>query len=304
MSDFSSQLNSFVNLYERCPEGIAELFENARLGTEFNVENEARYKDLEPALRASREQSSQIVMNRILQILGQQSLPSMRSQKFSETGTNESWSSVSGDYEDEKTVEFKQALAAEWSLSKEELQSVLDKEGITDEELGQIREIGKWAEIHSRFKSKQLSKPNLHIFFAREFISWVDLAVAQVENLGDVKFRDAIPTHLRDFLGEAYRCYLYGLDAACASLCGAILQEAIHIKLPNRNFGGLGEAIMAAEQECLLSQQAINAANEVKRLRNNAAHGSIRFIQSQQHERKYVLSLTREVLDTLFPIGD
>ena len=99
---------------------------------------------------------------------------------------------------------------------------------------------------------------------------------------------------------EAYRCDLYGLEAACAALCGAILEEAIRLKLNRDRFTGLGEAIRAAEDAALLTAPAIEAAEEINRLRIGAAHGKRSFAKSEEYRRKYVLSGTREILDTLF----
>ena len=294
-------LRAFIDCYERDPGGLEYGLAQAAEGIDANHE-ESRYKQEWMALKASRKRTAQTVRKRVFEILGEQRLSIenkvVERSRSVHNAPAETWE----EYQQERAQEFRDALAAEWDVTREKLDELLSEQGISDDNLLALTQVPKYQDIEARHKFAELAKTNFHVFFAREFLEWLDPAVAQVENLQDIEFRRSIPEHLRRFLAEAYRCYLYGLDAACAALCGAILQEAIRIKLNVVGFSGLDEAISDASDGDLplLTDKAEKAAREVKRLRDLASHGNRQFVESEEYRRKYVLSATREILDTLF----
>ncbi len=300
-SHFTMLLRAFVNLYESDPEAVEYFLEQAHEGI-AHTHQEGRYEYESNALKRSQKRTRQAVKKRILEIFGELNLPTDRTAGGVPAASRKAPAETWEEYQDERAEEFKEALATDWEITREELDRLLAKDGISNENLLAIGELPKYKEIWAKHKFAELARTNFHIFFAREFADWLDCAVAQVENLQEVEFRKSIPEHLRRFLGEAYRCYLYGLDAACAALCGAILQEAIRVKLNVQGFTGLDEAIRDASEGDLplLTEKAEMAAREVKSLRDLASHGNREFAESQEYRRKCALPATREVLDTLF----
>jgi hypothetical protein len=298
MSEFNSLLGLFVDCYE-CDPNLLGYFLRQASAAIAETHKEPRFEDIEKALRASRKRTAQTVEKRILDIFGEsinvQNQPS--GGRFSEDPA--AWDPITWDeYYQELAGELKAAIIAKCGPEFAESFSSL-----SDEVLASVGEEPPFSEIWAKYKFSQLAKTNVQVFLARRFAQWVDGAAAQIETLEDVEFRRSMPEHLRKYLGEAYRCYLLGLDAACAALCGAILQEALRLKLGVDRFGGLGKAIEAATRDGLLTHSASKAADEVRKIRNDAAHGNHKYAIRREHERKYVLSVTREVLDTIFAGG-
>jgi hypothetical protein len=301
-SHFTTLLRTFVDCYERDPGGLEYGLTQAAEGIAANHE-ESRFKDEWKALRVSRKRTAQAVRKRILEIFGERRQSTEVQAADLDVRPHKAPAETWEEYQQERAAEFRGALAAEWGLTREALDELLAEGGFTDEDgLLALTQMPKYQDIEAKHKFAELARTNFHVFFAREFLEWLDVTVAQVESLQEIEFRKSIPEHLRRFLGEAYRCYLYGLDAACAALCGAILQEAIRVKLNVEGFQNLDQAINAACKGDLplLTEKAEKAAREVKGLRNLASHGNREFAESQEYRRKYPLSLTREVLDTLF----
>jgi hypothetical protein len=164
---------------------------------------------------------------------------------------------------------------------------------------------GKWGTIEldpqevERFRFHRDSELNLQLELTKEFVTRIDVMAAKIQDSGEIRYRESVPEHLRLYIREAYRCDLYGFDAACAALCGAILQEAIRIKRNKRGFSGLDEAIRDASDAGLLTPRAEQAAEDVRELRNLSAHGSEMFLEAPEHRKKNSLPLTRELLDTI-----
>jgi hypothetical protein len=142
-------------------------------------------------------------------------------------------------------------------------------------------------------------------------LDWLDVSSGKIEADNPISFRNSIPEHLEAYIFEANWCNLHGLDAACASLCGGILEEALRMKLRERkvNVGDretLGSVIEVASGNDprlpvpLLTPRATEHARQVMRLRNLTAHGSSEFIEKSELDRMTPLNLTIELLETLF----
>jgi hypothetical protein len=187
-------------------------------------------------------------------------------------------------------------------MPREELDRLNAENGITREQLYGLQRDPEWQKKEAEYAFEVDSQPNLQVILAREFSEWLDVAVAKIEQIGEISYRDTLPAHLKRYVHQAYRCDLYGFDAACTALCGSILQEAIRFKLGSQGFAGLREAIDEAEKSGALTPKAVDAAEEIMRLRNLAAHGKQKFTDSPEDRRKSSLPLTREILDTLFVV--
>jgi len=165
-----------------------------------------------------------------------------------------------------------------------------------------VRGCSDWDLIEREFELAMMAQPDFELYLVRKHLDWAEQTSAKVEEDGPIAFRDSIPPHLKLYFYEASWCDLLGLEAACVSLCGGILQEAIRIKLNAKGFTGLFEAIEEATRGDLplLTGKAQKAADEIKTMRNTAVHGKLGFGKFDQYQRKYALSLTRELLDTIF----
>jgi hypothetical protein len=168
-----------------------------------------------------------------------------------------------------------------------------------DEILG-LEEWSDWKEIEREYELALRRMPDFELYLLRKHLDWLDSSAGKIEAGGELSFRDSIPGHLKRYMSEASWCDLHGLDAACAALCGGILQEAIRIKMNSQGFSGLGDAIKQACEVGLLTPKAEEASEKVKELRNLAAHGNQEFLEKPEDRKKKSFPLTRELLDTLF----
>jgi hypothetical protein len=144
------------------------------------------------------------------------------------------------------------------------------------------------------------TQPDLGLQFAKEFALNLDKLVWRVEGLDRLNDEEILDTNLRELLREAHRCFLHGFDYASAILCGAILEQALRTALTCE--AKLEESSWEALQQGLLSEEQYRMANEVRELRNDAAHNPAHFRQYSDTVRASVLSNTRAVLVALNPL--
>ena len=185
-------------------------------------------------------------------------------------------------------------------MPRDSLDGWIAEEGLTRGQLAEVERDPAWRKKEAEYDFGVDSEPNMQVVLAKEFADWLDVAVAKIERVEEASYRSSIPMHLRQYLHQAYRCDLYGLGAASVALCGAILQEASASGWARRGFVGLDAAIKEAERCGLLTHKAVKAAEEVRRLRNLAAHGKQEFAESAEDRRTSLVPITRKILDTLF----
>ncbi|HMD76717.1 MAG TPA: hypothetical protein VKG86_05025 [Terracidiphilus sp.] len=179
-----------------------------------------------------------------------------------------------------------------------------------EDEILSIEECIDWYEIAKEYELALRTEPDFEMYLLRKHLDWLDSSAGKIEADGPISFRNSIPEHLKLYIYEANWCNLHGFDAACASLCGAVLEEALRMKLRERNIGvedhaTLGTVIEIASNDPhlllpLLIPRARDHAREVMRLRNLTAHGSREFTERSELDRKASLHLTIELLETLF----
>jgi hypothetical protein len=141
--------------------------------------------------------------------------------------------------------------------------------------------------------------PDVALFFAKEFALNLDHIASGVEGFDRLNCDEIEEPHFRRLLLEAHRCYLYGFDYACAIWCGAILEEALRTVL--RSDAKLDESSWDALQNHLLTEEQYRMADEVRELRNDAAHNPVRFVQRSKVIHASMLANTRAVLVALNP---
>jgi hypothetical protein len=179
------------------------------------------------------------------------------------------------------------------------------------EEILSVDKCSDWEQIEREYELASRGEPDFELYLLRKHLDWLDSSVGKIESDGPISFRSAIPGHLKLYLYEANWCNLYGLDAASSSLCGAILEEALRMKLNEKGKNvdrdaTLGKVIEVASTPDsrfplpLLLPRARDHARDVMRLRNLTAHGRPEFAERSELDRKASLCLTIELLETLF----
>jgi hypothetical protein len=163
-----------------------------------------------------------------------------------------------------------------------------------------VKECSDWEQIEREYELARMAEPDFELYLVRRHLDWAEQSSGKVEEDGPVIFRDSIPDHLKLYMYEARWCELLGFDAASASLCGAVLEEALRIKMNVVKFGSLGKAIEKASAEGLLTHVAAESAREVMRLRNFTVHGQKEFVGKPEEAKKASFPITRKLLDTIF----
>jgi hypothetical protein len=301
-TNFTVLLRKLINCYEANPDLTEIHLCNAEDEIAF-VSKEESYKGESAAKRVGQKRTNQAIRKRLLGepevVIGKYKHAGQITPRptMDVNGLESTWAEFE---EDRKFQWFLNVLSSAFGFSREEIDDFIAHGEISREKLLSIMRDPDWKDLEAKHLFRVDSQPNLHLFLAKEFVASLDTVASKIERLDEIEYRDSIPSHLRAYMREAYRCDLYGLDAASAALCGSILQEAIRIKLGARGFTGLFQAIEEAEKACLLTPRAVEAAREVKRLRDFAAHGNPDFAATQEYTRISVLAATREILDTLF----
>ncbi len=174
-----------------------------------------------------------------------------------------------------------------------------------------LEECSDWPEIDRQYELALRREPSFETYLLMKHLDWLDLSAGKINADGPIPFQNSIPDHLRSYIYEARWCSLYEYDAVCAVLCGAILEEAIRIKLTEAKviitnettFENLIDAASTTDSGLLaplLSPNAKRHATDVRLLRNSAVHESSAFATKSEIHRKSSLCLTIELLDTLF----
>jgi hypothetical protein len=172
-----------------------------------------------------------------------------------------------------------------------------------EDEILSIEECSDWKDTEKEYELAMRREPDFELYLLRKHLDWLDSSAGKIQADGPIPFCSSIPDHLKRYMYEANWCNLHGFDAACAALCGAILEEGIRVQLGVESFKSLSSAIEAASppNSCLLTPMAVEAADKVLELRNLAAHGDQGFARRTEDQKKSSFSLTRELLDTIFP---
>lgn len=300
-SDFTTLFKRFIDCYEGDPAVTDIHLWNAH-GEIYSDQREEAYEGESKAKSLSRKRTRQALKKRLI-------LPpklAAEGRNHGSQGQQETrvviplqdfdWQK----WKDQEFEAFLDKLAWSFEMPRSEFNEWAVAEGYTKEQLASVMRDPKWLEKEREHSFAMGSRPDFQVFFAKEFADWLDTAAGKLEGVDEIFFRDSIPLHLKQFLHEAYRCDLYGLNAACTSLCGAILQEAIRFKLDKPGFSGLDEAIRDAGEANVLIGEAEDAARRVKKLRDIAAHGKQEFEEKSEEQKKSALPLTRIALDSLF----
>jgi hypothetical protein len=188
-----------------------------------------------------------------------------------------------------------------------------------EEEILAAGDCSDWFQIEREYDLFLRERPDYEVYLLQKYLDWIDLSVGKIENDAPLKCRGLLPDHIKDFLFVANWCNLHGLDAACAVMSGAVLEQAIRAKYEERReelrksginveridsgatLGTVIEMAARADKDLpVLSSTAADKARRVMDIRNDAAHGNSRFFSRPEDVRIRVLALTTALLETLY----
>lgn len=143
----------------------------------------------------------------------------------------------------------------------------------------------------------ELRSPNLHIHFLKQFAIQLDKVASRTQNLEELAYRDILVPEVRSLLHEAHYCYLFGFEAASAVMCGAVIEQLLRraFAIPDKEDLKLESALYEARVSEKISQTIYEMAEDVRNLRNMAAHHPKTFDQQSPARKSTILSNTRAV---------
>lgn len=199
-------------------------------------------------------------------------------------------------------------------VAERDVEEQFDKETISE-----CERFSDWNQIERSYEIAKRSEPYIETYLLRKYLDWLDISVGKLEADEPISCGNLLPDHIKDYLFVASWCNAYGLDAACAVMCGAISEQAIRAKYEKRcaelaergipierighraTFGTVIELASRTDKDLpVLSETAARKAREVDKLRSQAAHGDPSFFERAEDVRKSPLALTTELLETLF----
>ncbi len=135
--------------------------------------------------------------------------------------------------------------------------------------------------------------------YARELVNLIPEVVLKASTLQDLEIqRVPRPTVLRYF-DEAHKCYFFGLNRACVTLCRAMLEAALKELLGSNNLPN--ELLDLARERAILDGERVNAAQRVFSAGNSAVHREDFFNQRySDSDVEDILLHTRKILEDLY----
>lgn len=149
---------------------------------------------------------------------------------------------------------------------------------------------------------------NLDAAFASEMLDQLETSVAKTREYRVLRAQHASPW-VQQYFEEAHRCYIYGLEVACAVLCRGLL-EAVLTDLIDPTFtlsrdcaaqsSHLSKMIEEAANRSLLSEKRIAAAEMIRDCGNSAIHDLKTFREQFAPRLDQVLEQARQILSELY----
>ncbi len=193
-------------------------------------------------------------------------------------------------------------MVAGFELIEEEMDRLIEylaaKDGISVADMKKAME----TKAEER-RCEELRLPALHRALLRRFLRNLDQMVERVEALEVLPLRwEKVPIHLQILVSNAHESSFLGQEVATAVLCGAVLEEALRVRLGQDQFKELGAGIKRAAEIGLLSDPspALRAAREIQARRNEAIHDPKRYLAKPHMAKEAILFSARYVLATLF----
>jgi len=142
---------------------------------------------------------------------------------------------------------------------------------------------------------------------AAEFVSLLDGSAGKLANYDDMPVRYPNP-RVQQYFDQAHRCYLYGLELACAILCRAILEAALiekvdpQYRLQPAHGSSESHISLMIERATgkFLDHERAQCAEEVKEAGNNAIHSLATFRAKYERRMGEIVDNTRKIVIDLY----
>jgi Domain of unknown function (DUF4145) len=143
---------------------------------------------------------------------------------------------------------------------------------------------------------------------ATEFVGLLEGSMAKISDYDDMPVRYP-NAKVQQYFDQAHRCYLYGLAAACAVLCRAILEAALIEKvdprytlLPVKGTKGshISGMIERATDKKFFDQERAQCARQVIDAGNNAIHNLPQFQRKYEPRMGEIVDNTRKIVIDLY----
>ncbi len=149
----------------------------------------------------------------------------------------------------------------------------------------------------------------LDAHFAQEVLKKLPKIVSRVSTLDALDLPAKVPDEVRQYFGEAHRCYLYGFSIACAVLCRALLESSLANEIdpkgmikkvldPRKSY--VFELAKRATNNKRLADTPSGWVEEIKCAGDKAIHNLKAFKECWEGKPGEVLDKTRKVLEDLY----
>lgn len=142
---------------------------------------------------------------------------------------------------------------------------------------------------------------------ATEFVGLLDGSIGKIHDYDDMPVRYPNP-RVQQYFDQAHRCYLFGLESACAVLCRAILEAALiekvdpQYKLQPANGSSESHISRMIEKATgrFLDHERAQCAEEVKDAGNKAIHDLSVFRMKYEKRMGEIVDNTRKIVIDLY----
>lgn len=135
--------------------------------------------------------------------------------------------------------------------------------------------------------------------YAQELVDLLPGVVAKAASLQELEIDRVPKPSVRRYFHEAHRCYFFGLNRACATLCRAILECAFKEVLGSNNRPT--ELLDLARERSFLDQERLDAADRIFNAGDSAVHHEHIFERNYSDaDVEMILLNTRKILEDLY----
>lgn len=148
---------------------------------------------------------------------------------------------------------------------------------------------------------------NLDAALALDLINQLETSFTKIKEYRVLRIQHASPW-VQQYFEEAHRCYIYGMEVACAVLCRglleAVLSDLVDPTFSLRRKGGSAQshlsAMIEASRERLLNSELIKSAELIRDAGNAAIHDLKIFRTTYAPQLGQIVEDTRRILSYLY----
>lgn len=268
-SEFASLLARFVEVYRYCPDDLKRLLNDKEMWSEY----------LDHRKKGDRDAENQLSSRALFELRPEQNAELL-----------DGFESIpSGELGDDF---YRQVF------ENADLDSLADSLGLSREDV--IPYMVTQIKIQ---RGHDTERPDFHSAVTLDFATRVDAIVerfSHLENLG----LSGLPANRRELLKESHRCYLYGLEAATAITCGAVLEDSLREIIPNSDGLKFDQLLETARKSQVFSWEEWGSGDDIREFRNLAVHDPEEFYRRLQAQKSDLLGNTRKLIEILLQKRD